>query len=220
MKKITKNIGKRFCIIIFTIIMILPKDIFCSQKFSPTIKFGVNSNLITDPKNCYNDYSYPLGFSFGVSIDKKIVNKLFISNSIYFNNKKAKSHIDILSGCSPIILDYDSQYIRFSSEIGINIYNNLNLLLGYDIGRLINLKMLIKACGEDKFKPIDHSKYDNILSIGIRKDLDMKTQKFIVELKYLYGLNKYDYHSNIGRLPYNSRHHGLELKVGYKLNFK
>ena len=213
-----KNMRTIFFSIMIICYLVIPIDCYGFENSSFWIKSGINSGLISNPKDQYSAYSYPLGFNLGFSADTKILENLFITNSIHYKNKKAKSYVDIPTGCAPITLKYNSQYIRFSSLIGINIHNQINLLIGYDIGRLIDLNMTFIGCTVDKLKPIKPPKFDNVLCFGVEKKLNIKQQHFKIDLKYFYGLNKYKL--KYVNLPENSRHNGLQLEIGYRLHLK
>ncbi len=216
MNRIVKN-----TIIISFLLFIFPIKVFSSQYLSPLLKFGINGNRISNTSGDYYDYSYPLGYSIGMSIETKIVRSIYISNSFYYKNKQSKSYFSALSPFNPLQYKYNSHYIRFSSIIGIKIHDIADLLIGYDIGRKLKVNMNVKGSEglNEDFEPIDHPKFDNVLCIGFAKDFKFKRQNYKIELKYLYGLNKYDYRSDLGSLPNPTRNHGLQLEFGYRIKF-
>lgn len=213
---------KNIFIYLVLFISIVINPIKCSGfgDLSYWIKAGINSNYITSPRDQYYDHSFPIGYSLGFSIDKKIIDNISISNTVYCTNVNAKSYIDIPSCCAPNILVYNTKYFRFSSVINIEYLGVGYLLFGYDIGRLldIDLEVYNYESGRDNFKLLETPKFDNILCFGVGRNLKFKEQFYKIEMEYFYGLKKHNYKSIVGNLPEKARNNIIQLKISYRIN--
>jgi hypothetical protein len=121
-------------------------------------------------------------------------------------------------GYSPYI-DYTSNYIRFSSMLGIKVFNSINLLVGIDVGRKINVNIDIRSKGEHCWclKPNYIPNFDYAICYGIGKYINIRKMNYIIELKYLYGLTEYKFCSDEeGCIPNPTKNQGMQLELGYK----
>jgi len=195
-----------------------PNKVLGSKYFSPSFKIGINANRFSNDSKSYDEFSYPLGYLVGLSNETKISNQVYISNSLYYKCKQSKSHADVLSGGGGIDYKYTSKYIRFSNIFGFKIINIADLLIGYDIGKMLTVDIDIKEVRNkyEKFEK-NHPKFDSALCFGLGKDLIIRNHEYKIELKYLYGLSEYKYHCDLGTLPHPVRHHGLHIELGYPI---
>jgi len=172
----------------------------------------------SDRLHSYFDYSYPLGYSISVGNDNKIIRNLYLSSNLYFKHNKAKMYYNSAGGNAPYV-DYTSNYIRLSSLLGIKIFNSVDLLVGIDIGRRINVNIDIQSEGENcwHLKPDYIPNFDYALCYGIGKHIKIGNMNYIIEMEYFDGLTEYKFCSDEeGCIPNPTKNQGLQLELGYR----
>ncbi len=211
-----KNIN---IIILFLIIMSTTSQSFCSDLFSPSIKFGINFNKMNFTKdNSSKNNEYPAGLIIGISNETIINSVFFISNEIYFKNAKSsrKYRAVITVGTN---YNYNINYLRVASMIGINFFNITDLLIGLDVGKLTKVEFYIKSGFShydlDIINVKDYSpQFDTAICFGTSKKLETRRSKLILELKYLIGMTTYR------KIPYyhgDFKFQGLNIILGFQL---
>lgn len=228
MKKENKiaKLSIRYTYLVISMALFFSK-ISAATYFSPSIIVGTNINKIYGAdkysKSDFTDYSYPIGFVFGISNENKICQNLYISNDLCFENRKSKMFFRPAASVLWPYLKYNANYITLSSSLGLTITNIVDVLVGIDMGRLINYRIDVydhDGSSIEKFKVGNFPNYDISLCLGIKKDISVRKQTYSITLKYLYGLKKYKLCSKrVGCLPNPTKNYGFQLNFGHALNF-
>ena len=210
-------------ILLLTFVFIISGKIYCSDWFSPAIKFGMNFNRSQYSKEHVPEkYFYPPGFNIGISNRIKLNQMFYISNDLYYKYKKSKMHFYFPGGEKYIMFGTD--YIRLSALLGMKHLKYVDILMGFDFGKIIQADFVVSnknnLSSYDKFKFEITNKvpsFDPSFCLGVRERFNLVKLKFIAEILYSIGLRKYKYVSPAVRINDKFRNHSINIIFGVQL---
>ena len=210
--------------IYFLFILFIPVRVYCSDWFNPAIKLGINFNKSQyKTNNCINEYYYPPGISIGISNKIRLNQPFYISNDCYYKYKQSKMHVNFATPEWNFLL-YRTEYIRISTLLGIEYLQFSDILIGFDFGKLLRADYIIsnykklKPNNTDEFEITETvPNFDASFCLGVSKDFKINTIRLLTEIKYLVGIKRYKYFSQLGGIRQKFRNHNLDCSIGFIL---
>jgi len=211
-------------LLLLTFVFIISGKIYCSDWFSPAIKFGMNFNRSQYSKEHVPEkYFYPPGFNIGISNRIKLNQMFYISNDLYYKFKKSKMHVGF-GIPEHNYLTYKTKFIRFSTFLGMKHLKYIDILVGIDLGKLLRADFVLSNFKEPNSEGIREFEITNnvpsidpSIGFGLKKQFDLVEIESIIEVVYLLGLQKYKYNSPVTRIGDKFRNHGMNFILGVKL---
>ncbi len=217
---------KKFNILFFLIIVFSSTSI-SQENFSFGFKGGLGLYRIASLEESPNtghqiEYSYPIGFSFGVYIQNKLFENISIVNELLYQNSTEK--LTIFTGYDGILdQEITSKYLLTSILFKYHtswLWNSY-FFIGPSFGYLLRSDYSFS----DHIYPLDKGNIEisknlpainTSLEFGFGKDIVISNSRLSMELGAQLGLTKFHYNTgiylqNIGKW----QNYGLSISIGY-----
>ena len=222
---------------LFLIVFFFLNGILLSQE---KISLGLNTGITYSDfrgNTFFNDYKYGFDFLFGVSVDYKIKDRLFISSDLNYERKSANKFYEInntvgLSGGTIVIVGIpfgenppDKPEFKFQTKFEyvsipillkyfISENNDFYINAGPYIGYLLNTKNVDDGKESDLDFNNDFDKIDLGFSVGIGYNLELNQTNYLnFELRNNLGLTNIN--SNNNSLFNSTKTNSLNLILGW-----
>ena len=183
--------------------------------FNPGFKVGMNFTKQSFTRLEPIKYLYPLGFDMGLSNTITFNTHFFLLNDFYFSYTKSMVKYSQDAAVVPCYDNYKNNFLRLSSNFGLNVFDELETFIGIDIGYLINSILIIYDTEIGNVGLKENMKgsfpdFDFILDIGINKKFNIRRNTYSFEVKLLKGLTQY--HDDIINIDFTNYY--LQSNIG------
>jgi len=183
--------------------------------FNPGFKVGMNFTKQSFTHLEPIKYLYPLGFDMGLSNTITFNTHFFLLNDFYFSYTNSMVKYSPAAAVSPCYANYKNNFLRLSSNFGLNVFDELETFIGIDIGYLINSILIIYDTEIGNVGLKENMKgsfpdFDFILDIGINKKFNIRRNTYSFEVKLLKGLTQY--HDDIINIDFTNYY--LQSNIG------
>jgi hypothetical protein len=152
--------------------------------FNPGFKVGMNFTKQIFTRLEPLKYLYQPGFDVGLSNIITFNNYFSLLNDIYFSYTNSMIKYSTAGAVGPCHANYNNNYLRLSSSLGLGIFDKLRTFIGIDIGYLMKSKLTIydREIANIEFKnnmKRSFPDFDFMLDIGICRNFNIFNNTYL-----------------------------------------